>query len=257
MGRRLSSSSGRGGPALSRVQHDLVPFAAAAKPALASLSTTLKVGTKALQDVTPLVTTVLKYTQALLPSTELFATLASNLQQHGFVENFLSVTYYITAALARFDGISHLLSILLIGPNNGLCGSFATKPVAGCSAHYGSQPAFTPVKASADAPRRAPEARACAGTVRCIGRGAPQRTSSPRGGSAGPTSLNSKPASASAGPASGAAPQPSSVTPSSGTSASATPSAGTPSSGTTSTGGSEGTQSASQSLQSLVQYLLK
>ena len=34
---------------------------------------------------------------------------ASNLQQHGFVENFLSVTYYIAASLARFDATSHLL----------------------------------------------------------------------------------------------------------------------------------------------------
>ena len=165
-GTPLVQQLGAAAPALSRVQHDLVPFAAAAKPALASLSTTLKVGTKALRDVTPLVTTVLKYTQASLPSTQLFATLASNLQQHGFVENFLSVTYYITAALARFDGISHLLSILLIGPNNGLCGSFATKPVAGCSAHYGSQPAFKPVKASADTSRRATGPATCAEAVR-------------------------------------------------------------------------------------------
>jgi ABC-type transporter Mla subunit MlaD len=256
-GTPLVQQLGAAAPALGRVQHDLVPFAAAAKPALASLSTTLKVGTKALRDVTPLVTTVLKYTQASLPSTQLFATLASNLQQHGFVENFLSVTYYITAALARFDGISHLLSILLIGPNNGLCGSFATKPVAGCSAHYGSQPAFKPVNASADTSRRATGPATCAEAAACAARGTSQRTPSPQGASAGPKQLNSTPASASAGAASGAAPQSSSVTPSSGTSASGTPSAGTPSSGTTATGGAGGTQSASQSLQSLVQYLLK
>ncbi len=261
-GTPLVQQLGAAAPALSRVQHDLVPFAAAAKPALASLSTTLKVGTSALRDVTPLVTTVRKYTEASLPNTKLFATLASNLQQHGFVENFLSITYYITAALSRFDVNSHLLSILLIGPNNGLCGVFATKPVAGCSAHYGSQPAFKPVKASTDAPRRAPDARACAEAVRCTARGAPQRTPSPQGASPGPTSLNSTPASATTGPASSAGPQassgtPSSGTPSSGTSTSGTPSAGTPSSGTATTGNSSGTQSASQSLQSLVQYLLK
>lgn len=268
-GTPLVQQLGAAAPALSRVQHDLVPFAAAAKPALASLSTTLKVGTTALRDVTPLVTAVRKYTEASLPNTKLFATLASNLQQHGFVENFLSVTYYITAALARFDGNSHLLSILLIGPNHGLCGVFATKPVAGCSAHYGSQPAFKPVraKASADLPRRAPDARACVGTVRCTVRGAPQRTPSPQGGTAGPTSSGTAPASASTGPASQASPQSSPVTPSSGTSALGTSASGTSTSGTspsgssasgtTSTGNSGGTQSASQSLQSLVQYLLK
>lgn len=143
-GTPLVQQLGASAPALSRVQRDLVPFAAAAKPALSSLTTTLKVGTPALQNATPLITTVRQYTEASLPSTKLFAQLASNLQQHGFVENFLSVTYYIQAALARFDGISHLLSILLVGPNNGLCGTFATKPVPGCSAHYGSAPAYRP-----------------------------------------------------------------------------------------------------------------
>ena len=269
-GTPLVQQLGAAAPALSRVQHDLVPFAAAAKPALASLQTTLKVGTTALRNVTPLVTTVRQYTQASLPNTKLFATLAANLQQHGFVENFLSVTYYITAALARFDGNSHLLSILLIGPNNGLCGVFATTPVAGCSAHYGSQPAFKPVRtaASAAAPRRAPNARACVGTVPCTARGAHQRSPSPQGAPAGPTSTTPAPASATTGPASGAGPQSSSVTPSPGTSASGTSASGTPSSGTTSSGTASGggttatgnsgdAQSASQSLQSLVQYLLK
>ena len=255
-GTPLVQQLGAAAPALSRVQHDLVPFAAAAKPALASLSTTLKVGTKALRDVTPLVTTVLKYTQASLPSTQLFATLASNLQQHGFVENFLSVTYYITAALARFDGISHLLSILLIGPNNGLCGSFATKPVAGCSAHYGSQPAFKPVKASADTSRRAkaggtatqahPRGAACVGTAASCAQGAPQRQHRTQGATAGPTARTpTTPAQQTPTPAAASS---SGSTPSGSTPSGSTPSGSTP---------SGGTQSASQSLQSLVQYLLK
>ncbi len=242
-GTPLVQQLGAAAPSLSRLQHDLVPFAAAAKPALSSLSTTLKVGTTALRDVTPLVTTVRQYTQASLPSTKLFAQLASNLQQHGFVENFLSVTYYITAALSRFDTNSHLLSILLIGPNNGACGVFATKPVAGCSAHYGSQPAYTPVqpKASADNAPRAragatttkatPRGAACAGTASCT-RGAPQRQQRPQGATATPTA------------------------PSQTTSTQSTPTpAPTSGSGSPPSGGS--TQSASQSLQSLVQYLLK
>jgi hypothetical protein len=85
-----------------------------------------------------------------LSNTLLFAKLTSNLQQHGFVENFLSILYYITASLSRFDDNSHLLSIFLLGPNNGLCSAYATKPVAGCSAHYGSAPRYTPVPAASD-----------------------------------------------------------------------------------------------------------
>ncbi len=236
-GTPLVAQLGAAAPSLSRLQADLVPFAAAAKPALASLSTTLKEGTVALKDVTPLVTTVRQYTEGSLSSTKLFAQLASNLQQHGFVENFLSVTYYITAALSRFDKTSHLLSILLIGPNNGLCGMFATKPVAGCSAHYGSQPAYTPVRttASAAAPRRAraggtateahPRGAACAGTAASCAQGAPQRQHRPQGATAAPAAPSQTSA---AQPAPTPAPAP--VT---------------------------GSHTPSQSLQSLVQYLLK
>ncbi|HUE28750.1 MAG TPA: hypothetical protein VMP89_18390, partial [Solirubrobacteraceae bacterium] len=66
------------------------------------------------------------------------------LQRHGFFENFYSVMYYIAASLSRFDSTSHLLSLLLVAPQNGTCGRYATTPTPGCSAHYGSQPAYTP-----------------------------------------------------------------------------------------------------------------
>jgi ABC-type transporter Mla subunit MlaD len=250
-GTPLLEQLGAAAPSLGRLQRDLVPFAAAAKPALASLSTTLKQGTVALTDVTPLVTTVRKYTEGSLSNTKLFAQLASNLQQHGFVENFLSVTYYITAALSRFDSTSHLLSIFLIGPNNGLCGVFATQPVAGCSAHYGSQPAYKPVrvKASPDTPRAAVKPSACGGSGACGARGASRPTPSPHGASAGSTATTPAPASTTTGPSSTAAAPSSSASAGGGTTTTSTPS------GSSSSGGS--TQSASQSLQSLVQYLLK
>jgi ABC-type transporter Mla subunit MlaD len=222
-GTPLVQQLGASAPSLTRLQNDLGPFVAAAKPALASLSTTLKQGTVALKDVTPLVTTVLKYTQGSLSSTKLFAQLAANLQQHGFVENFLSVTYYITAALSRFDATSHLLSILLIGPNNGLCGNFATKPVAGCSAHYGSQPAYRPVKPVASTSRKA-------------GGSATQLQHHPRVANTTTT------APTRTAPAQTTATQPAPAP-------SPTPAPTAPNGG--------GTQSASQSLQSLVQYLLK
>ncbi len=135
-------------PYLNRVSTDLPPFVKAAKPGLTKLGSAIKTAIPAIRDATPVLGTVRAYLQRSLPETRLFATLASNLQQHGFIENFLSVAYEIGAALAREDATSHLLGILLVGPQNGLCGSFATKPVAGCSAHFGSQPTYTPVSAT-------------------------------------------------------------------------------------------------------------
>jgi ABC-type transporter Mla subunit MlaD len=258
-------------PALTRVQNDIGPFAAAARPALASLSTTLHQATGAIRDTTPLVSTVRQYTQGSLPGTKLFANLASNLQQHGFVENFLSVTYYIGASLARFDGNSHLLSILLVGAQNGLCGGYATKPVPGCSAHYGSQPAYQPVPAAASAmSARAPRRTgACDGAVRSCTRAAPKQTSRPHGATAGPTSSGqssrgqSKPAaSAPAGPASTAAGGAGGAGGGSGTAPSGGgggAGAGGGGGGGAGAGGGAGgpVQQAGQTLQSLIQYLLK
>jgi hypothetical protein len=106
------------------------------------------------------VKTLSAYTKRSLPGTKLFARLSANLQQHGFVENFLGVMYGIATSLSRYDGTSHMLSILLEGPGNGNCGNYATTPVAGCSAHFGSQKAFTPNNKSA--PRKAPRTHAAA-----------------------------------------------------------------------------------------------
>ncbi len=134
-------------PALNRAQNDLGPFVLAANPALKKLGVALAKATPTIRATTPLVRTVRSYAAASLPGTQLFAKLASNLQQHGFVENFFGVVYYVAAGLARFDTTSHMLSILLVGAKNGLCGAYSTTPVAGCSAHFGSAPAYTPASA--------------------------------------------------------------------------------------------------------------
>ena len=152
--------------------------------------------------------------------------LASNLQQHGFVENFLGVVYYVAAGLARFDTTSHMLSILLVGAKNGLCGAYATTPVAGCSAHFGSAPAYTPASApsslTADASRRRVRARR---EQRCA--------TDPRAGRLRPAGAPAQPSSAAAAPPSSAAPQPA------------------PS------GSSAAVQQTAHTLQNLVNYLLK
>ena len=130
-------------PALNRVATDLDPFVAAAKPALVVLGRTLTRAVPELHAVTPVVRTLRGYTARSSASTKLMGKLFVNLQQHGFIENFLSGFYYIAALTARFDSTSHFAPTYLIFPP-GNCVLYATAPTAGCSANFGSQPAYVP-----------------------------------------------------------------------------------------------------------------
>ena len=132
-------------PYLNRVSTDLGPFVLAAQPGLAAMRTALKQAIPAIRATTPVVRTLRAYTHRSLHGTVLFGNLSKALQRRGFVESFLSVVYYIGASLSRFDSTSHLLSIFLVGPNNGACGNYATAPTPGCSAHYGQAAAYKPV----------------------------------------------------------------------------------------------------------------
>jgi ABC-type transporter Mla subunit MlaD len=131
-------------PSLNRVARDLGPFAAAAKPGLAALGGSLSRAIAAIRDTTPLVGTLRAYGDRSLTGTVVTSALLKNLQQHGFIENFLSIAYYISASVARFDSTSHVLTMLLTAAQNGKCGDYATVPVPGCSAHYGSRAAYKP-----------------------------------------------------------------------------------------------------------------
>lgn len=131
-------------PLLVRVDRDFRPFEAVAVPGLARVAQAIAAAIPAIHQAAPLIAALRSYLERSLGNTRLFARLLINLQAHGFIENFFSVAYYIGASLARHDSISHLLGVLLVGPENGRCGSYATTPVAGCSAHYGSQPAYAP-----------------------------------------------------------------------------------------------------------------
>jgi phospholipid/cholesterol/gamma-HCH transport system substrate-binding protein len=134
-------------PYLNRVTTDLGPFVTAATPGLKKLGSAITSAIPAIHDTTPLIKTLRTYLTRSLPLTQQFAKLTVNLQAHGFVESFLGVVYGIAASLAREDSTSHLLSILLIGPDNGQCAFYAAKPVAGCSAHYAPQTGATPAAA--------------------------------------------------------------------------------------------------------------
>jgi ABC-type transporter Mla subunit MlaD len=144
-------------PALDQASTDLGPFVKAARPGLADLGVALRQAIPAIRDTTPVVSQLASYTHRSLPGALQFARLGTNLQQHGFVENFLSVIYYVGASLARFDKTSHMLSILLVGPNNGKCSQYTATPVAGCSAHYFDDPSakYRGTAAAVQTPRNA------------------------------------------------------------------------------------------------------
>jgi ABC-type transporter Mla subunit MlaD len=144
-------------PSLNRVNGDFPAFVKAAKPGLATLGRAITAAIPAVRHTTPLTAALRTYLDKSLHSTQLFARLASNLQRHGFSENFLQVAYEIAAALAQEDATSHMLSALLVGPQNGMCAAYALTPVTGCSAHYGAQPTFTP-SAAARVPQSIPAA---------------------------------------------------------------------------------------------------
>jgi virulence factor Mce-like protein len=141
-------------PSLNTLASRLGPFVKVAKPALAKLGAALTRADPAIRDATPLLRTIKHYLKQSLPSTEQIGTLFSNLQQHGFVENFLSLVYYLSALTARYDSVGHLGVAYLLDANNGVCNLYATTPVAGCSAHYGSAPAYTPSRSASAAPGR-------------------------------------------------------------------------------------------------------
>ena len=107
-------------PSLNRITDDLGPFVKVARPGLAKLGSAVTRSLPALRDSVPLFTLLRIYLDRSKGGTLLAGRLFSNLQRHGFVENFLSLFYYIDASLARFDSTSHLLSIRLMSPGNGL-----------------------------------------------------------------------------------------------------------------------------------------
>ena len=163
-GTPLVQQLGVAAPYLNQVSVDLGPFAAAAKPGLAALSNALRTGIPAIKKITPVTKALHQYTSASLEKTKLSGRLFTSLQQTGFPENFLGITYYVAASLARFDSISHLLGFAIENIQNGACLPYATTPVPGCGANYGSAPASI---------RRSTSGHAASASI------GPSRTSSP------------------------------------------------------------------------------
>jgi hypothetical protein len=123
-------------PDLGRVTADIPAFAHAAPAATSSLGAALRRGTAASRRLAPVVATLRDYAVRSLPASELSGRLYADLRDKGFVENLLSLFYYVGSATSRFDSVSHILPAhVLVEP---ACTPYATAPVSGCSANYGA-----------------------------------------------------------------------------------------------------------------------
>jgi ABC-type transporter Mla subunit MlaD len=172
-------------PELNKVANDLGPFVKVAKPGLLDLGQALEKAIPAIRETTPLVKTLRQYTTRSRAGTKLVARLFENLQQHGFTENLISLFYYVAASLARYDSTSHLLSVLLIGPDNGVCGNYATTPIAACNAHYGSGTPYKPEPATARAASHSARSHARTSGKRSKGAGTGSTPTAPATGGTG------------------------------------------------------------------------
>jgi ABC-type transporter Mla subunit MlaD len=160
-------------PYLNRVSHDLGPFVTQAKPGLAKLSSALDTAIPAIQHATPVVKGLADYTTRSLAKTQLSGRLFTSLQHAGFIENFLGIIYYVGAGISRFDQTSHLLDFAIENIANGACIPYATTPVPGCGANYGSAPASAARAAARSAPPGARAAASRSGTGAGVGASAP------------------------------------------------------------------------------------
>ena len=139
----------RRGAVPATVATDLGPFVAAAKPGLAQLGAALTKAIPAIRDATPLIDQLRNYLRGSLASTKLFAKLSSNLQQHGFVENFLR-SPTTSRALSRGRHVAPALG-LYRAANGSARRTRASRP--GLLGHFGTT--ATPGKASARCARHA------------------------------------------------------------------------------------------------------
>jgi virulence factor Mce-like protein len=127
-------------PEINKLTADLGPFARAVAPVLSKLAPVLKLGTETGRDVTPLVKLLANYARKSLASTIDTGNLFVNLRDHGFAEAFLASTYYLAAATARFDNVSHF-AVSVLGFDQ--CSPYVATPTPGCDAHIGGSATVT------------------------------------------------------------------------------------------------------------------
>lgn len=133
-------------PALSAVVDELVPFSEAAQPALDRLGAAAVTGRATVRTARPVVRLLRTFARSAGPAGTSLNALLVNLQERGGVEALLKFVYGAAAATSRYDAISHILPAHIFA---GECAIYATTPVAGCSANFGSTPAAKRASAKA------------------------------------------------------------------------------------------------------------
>jgi phospholipid/cholesterol/gamma-HCH transport system substrate-binding protein len=122
-------------PDVNRLVIGLRPFARKGLPVLREVGKIAVEGRRAAKNVLPVIGDLQKLGKEGIPVADLLNTLFTSLRDRGFTEGLLNLLYYGSAGLSRFDDVSHILPAHIV---ESTCGTFATTPVAGCSANYGA-----------------------------------------------------------------------------------------------------------------------
>ena len=120
-------------PGIRALTADFGPLNDAARPALVRLADMSKTGRSAVRAATPVAELLQPVTQKLPPVVADTAELVESMRTNGVVEGLQGFVYFAALATSRFDRYSHILPSYQVG---GTCNQPATKPVAGCDAHF-------------------------------------------------------------------------------------------------------------------------
>jgi len=122
-------------PDLTRLVHRAIPFSRYGVPSLRDLGSALTYARPEIKRLRPVIKSLRQFASAGLPTGQLVEELFLSLRDRGFVEGLLNFVYYTGADLARYDNISHVVPINALIND---CSTYATAPVAGCSANFSS-----------------------------------------------------------------------------------------------------------------------
>ncbi len=119
---------------LANLLGDFGPLSDAARPTLVKLNELSVTGRRAVRSAKPVAAKLLPIARQLPEAARIGRDLTDSLKARGVPEGLLKFLYFGSAAVARFDSYSHILPSYQIAGN---CAVYATKPVAGCDAHFG------------------------------------------------------------------------------------------------------------------------
>jgi hypothetical protein len=144
--RRLAEFSRQATPALHDLRvaaptvltllRDVEPLSKAARPALASLEKTARVGRRAVKPARSQVRRLRAASRLLPRAVRVLDPLAASLRSSGAIEALQTFIYYTALSTSRFDRISHIVPAYVIFND---CLAWARTPTPGCDAHFGGK----------------------------------------------------------------------------------------------------------------------